>query len=122
MEGTREKFEIWLDHKNLEYFMSNQKLNRRQARWALYLLRFDFILKHVSGSRMGKADGLSKRSDWEVGVEKDNEEQMLVKKEWLEARATQVSEVIIEGIDILDRIRKSEAKDDKVVKAVEEMK
>jgi len=55
-------------------------------------------------------------------VEKDNEEQMLVKKEWLEARATQVSEVIIEGIDILDRIRKSEAKDDKVVKAVEEMK
>ena len=88
LEGTRGKFEIWLDHKNLEYFMSNQKLNRRQARWALYLLRFDFILKHVSGSRMGKADGLSKRSDWEVGVEKDNEEQMLVKKEWLEARAT----------------------------------
>ena len=33
-----------------------------------------------------------------------------------------MSEVIIEGIDILDRIRKSEAKDDKVVKAVEEMK
>jgi len=71
---------------------------------------------------MGKADGLRKKSDWEVGVEKDNEEQMLVKKEWLEARAAQVSEVIIEGIDILDKIRKSEAKDDKVVKAVEEMK
>ena len=35
---------------------------------------------------MGKADGLSRRLDWEVGVEKDNEEQMLVKKEWLEAR------------------------------------
>jgi len=47
---------------------------------------------------------------------------MLVKKEWLEARATQVLEVIIEGIDILDRIRKSEAKDNEVVKAVEEMK
>ena len=31
-------------------------------------------------------------------------------------------EVIIEGIDILDRIRKSEAKYDEVVKAVEEMK
>jgi len=71
---------------------------------------------------MGKADGLSRRSDWEIGVEKDNEEQTLVKKEWLEARVTQVSEVIIKGIDILDRIRKSEAKDDEVVKAVEEMK
>ena len=71
---------------------------------------------------MGKADGLSRRSDWEIGVEKENEEQMLVKKEWLKARVTQVSEVIIKGIDILDRIRKSEAKDDEVVKAVEEMK
>ena len=30
--------------------------------------------------------------------------------------------MIIEGIDILDRIKKSEARDDKMVKAVEEMK
>jgi len=71
---------------------------------------------------MGKADGLSRRSDWEVGVEKDNEEQMLIKREWLEARAAKVSEVVIDGVDILDRIRRSEAKDDEVVKAVEEMK
>ena len=86
LEGSHSKFEVWTDHKNLEYFMSNQKLNCRQARWALYLSRFDFILKHISGSKMGKADGLSRRLDWEVGVERDNEEQMLVKKEWLEAR------------------------------------
>jgi len=30
---------------------------------------------------MGKADGLSRRPDWKVRVKKDNEEQMLVKKE-----------------------------------------
>ena len=36
--------------------MKAQKLNRRQARWALYLSRFDFTLKHVAGSKMGKAD------------------------------------------------------------------
>jgi len=30
---------------------------------------------------MGKVDGLSRRPDWEVGVEKNNKEQMLVKKE-----------------------------------------
>jgi len=34
---------------------------------------------------MEKADRLSRRPDWEVGVEKDNEEQVLVKKEWIEA-------------------------------------
>jgi len=33
-----------------------------------------------------------------------------------------VFEVVIDGVDILDRIKRSEAKDDEVVKAVEEMK
>jgi len=61
--------------------MKAQKLNRRQARWALYLSRFDFMLKHVPGSRMGKADSLSRRLDWEVGVERNNEGKTLVKSE-----------------------------------------
>ena len=65
---------------------------------------------------------MSRRLDWEMGVERDNEEQTLVKREWLEARAAEVYEVVIDGVDILDRIRRSEARDDEVVKAVEEMK
>jgi len=55
-------------------------------------------------------------------VEKDNEEQILVKKEWLEAKQIRVTEVVIEGVDLLDKVRKCKAKYDKVVKAVEEMK
>ena len=35
---------------------------------------------------------------------------------------TQVVKVIIDGINLLEKIRESEAKDDEVVKAVEEMK
>ena len=31
LEGVQFKFKIWMDHKNLEYFMKVQKLNRRQA-------------------------------------------------------------------------------------------
>jgi len=31
LKGAQFKFEIWTDHKNLEYFMKVQKLNRRQA-------------------------------------------------------------------------------------------
>jgi len=27
LEDTKMKFEIWMDHKNLEYFMSSQNLN-----------------------------------------------------------------------------------------------
>jgi len=63
LEETITKFEVWTDHKNLEYFMKVQKLNRRQARWALYLFRFDFILKYILGSKMGKANSLSRRPD-----------------------------------------------------------
>jgi len=63
LEETTIKFEIWIDHKNLEYFIKVQKLNRRQARWALYLSRFDFTLKHVLESKMGKVDSLSRRLD-----------------------------------------------------------
>ena len=63
LEGAQSKFEIWTDHKNLEYFMKVQKLNRRQVRWTLYLSRFDFMLKHVPGTRMEKTDRLSKRLD-----------------------------------------------------------
>ena len=35
--------------------------------------RFDFTLKHVPGTKMEKVDGLSRRPDWKVGVDRDNE-------------------------------------------------
>jgi len=47
---------------------------------------------------------------------------MLVKKEWLEAKRIRVTEIVIKGVDLLDKVRKCEARDDEVVKAVEEMK
>ena len=70
----------------MEYFIKAQKLNRRQARWSLYLSRFDFALKHVAGKSMGRADSLSRRVDWTEGIERDNENQVMLKKEWLEVR------------------------------------
>ena len=122
LEGAQNKFEIWSDHKNLEYFISSQKLNYRQAKQALYLSRFDFTLKHVLGSSMGRANSLSRYLDWQIRVERDNKDRVLVKREWLKARATQVAEIVIEGVDLLEKIKKSDAKDDKVIKMVEEMK
>jgi len=59
LEGTKFKFEIWTNHKNLEYFMKVQKLNRKKAHWVLYLSRFDFTLEYVPESKMEKANRLS---------------------------------------------------------------
>ena len=63
LEGAQHLVEIWTDHKNLEYFMTAKKLNHRQARWSLYLARFDFKLTHHPGRCMGKPDVLSQRLD-----------------------------------------------------------
>jgi len=80
------------------------------------------MLKHVLGSKMGKADSLSRRPDWEIGVEKNNEDETLVKLKWLEARKAKVVEIIVDGVDLLEEVRKSKVKDDEVVKVVEEIK
>ena len=120
LESTKFKFEIWMDHKNLEYFMKMQKLNCRQVRWALYLSRFDFILKHMPGIRMEKVDSLSRRPDWKVGVENDNENQKLIKEEWVR----EMIEVVVERPKtmLLEKIKKARGKDKEVVKVVEEIK
>ena len=100
--------------------MKVQKLNCRHAQWALYLSRFDFILKHVLRTKIGKADRLSRRPDWKVGTEKDNDNQIFIKDNWI----CNVQEVVIEGpkVDILEKIKKARGKDKKVVRVVEEMK
>ena len=120
LEGAQSKFEIWTDHKNLEYFMKVQKLNWRQARWALYLSRFDFTLKHIPRTRMEKADRLSRRSDWKVGVERDNEDQVFIKDNWI----CSIQEVVIEEpeVEILEKIKKARGKNEEIVRIVEEMK
>ena len=71
---------------------------------------------------MGKADSLSRRLDQDVGVKKDNEDEMLVKPEWLKVRRTETIEIIVDRIDLLEEVRKSKVKDDEVIKAVKEMK
>jgi len=117
LERVKLKFEIWTDHKNLQYFMMSQKLNHKQARWALYLSQFNFTLKHIPGKSIGKADGLNRRLDWQEGVEKDNEDQKLIKPEWIRG-----AETIIEEGNLKERIKRAQKRDEKVVKAVEELK
>ena len=82
--------------------------------------RFDFTLKNVPETKMEKADGLSRRLDWKVGVEKDNENQVFTKNCWLHS----LHEVVIEGpkIDIVEKIKKARSKDKEVVRVVEKIK
>jgi len=80
------------------------------------------MLKYVLESKIGKVDSLNRRPDQKVEVKRDSEDEMLIKFEWLEVRKTERVEVIMERVDLLEKVRKSKVKDDKIVKAVEEMK
>ena len=122
LEETITKFEVQTNHKNLEYFIKVQKLNKKQARQTLYLSRFNFILKYISGSKIEKMDSLSRRLDQEIGIEKDNENEILVKPEWLEVRKTEKVEVIVEEVDLLEKVKQLKVKDNEMIKAVEEIK
>jgi len=70
--------------------------------------------------KMGKADGLSRRVDWKVGIEKDNENQIFIKDNWIRS----MQEVIVEGpeVDMLEKIKKARSKNEEIVKVVEKMK
>ena len=69
---------------------------------------------------MRKADRLSRRLDWKVGVEKDNENQVLIKDCWIHS----LQEVVIKGleVDIVEKIKRARDKNKEVIKIVEEMK
>ena len=68
---------------------------------------------------MGKADGLSRRADWKVGVERDNENQVFIKDNWI----CSMQEVLVEGpeVELLEKIKKVRSKDEDIVRVVEEM-
>jgi len=74
----------------------------------------------VAGSKMGKADGLSRRVDWKIGVDKDNKNQIFIKDNWIRS----MYEVVVEGpeVELVEKIKKARSKDKDVIKVVEEMK
>lgn len=67
LEGAKFEFDIYTDHKNLAYFREAQKLNRRQARWALYLSRFHFKLHHKPGKQNIIPDILTRKAGYDLG-------------------------------------------------------
>jgi len=75
-----DKFEVWMDRKNLKHFRKPQKLNCRQARWLSELQDYNFEIIHKSENLMKKADTLSRQLDHDLG-KGDNEERTVLKGE-----------------------------------------
>jgi hypothetical protein len=102
---AKEPFEIWTDHKNLEYFKKPQQLNGRQARWHLDLQAYNFKLKHIPGKTNTKADILSRIM--KVDTDNDNMDVTLLPEELFEDEDMEVRGMmeIIGGDLVMEGIR-----------------
>ena len=77
-------------------------------------------MKYVLDTKIKKVNELSRRPDWEVEVEKDNNNQIFIKDHWIYS----LVKVVIEEpeVDIVEKIKKARSKDEEVVRVVEDMK
>ena len=73
---------------------------------------------------MGQANSLSRRTNWTEEVERDNENQVMLKKKWLEIRAMKKEQLLIGEAEkeIIEKIKKSEVKNNEIVKVVDQIK
>lgn len=83
------------DHKNLEYFTTTKKLNRRQARWNELLAGYDFKIVFRPGKRGGKPDALTR-----IGADKPSNDN--------DPREAQQFQTIIKPSQILAPIEEAE--------------
>lgn len=81
---------ILSDHKNLEYFTTTKKLNRRQARWSELLADFNFRIVFRPGKQGGKPDALTRISSDKPSGENDDrtkyQQQILLKPQQIISR------------------------------------
>ena len=91
--GTGTPVSVISDHRNLEYFMTSRVLNRRQARWSMFLSEFNFRLDYAPGKH-NPADAPSRRPDF---APSDGDEVLL------EQRKTIITSVHTERLDPCDK-------------------
>ena len=63
LKNNSEFVEILINYNNLKKFMNMQMLNKRQTRWIMKLIFFDFIINHKS-KKINFVDASSKSIDY----------------------------------------------------------
>uniref|UniRef100_A0A803TH46 Reverse transcriptase n=1 Tax=Anolis carolinensis TaxID=28377 RepID=A0A803TH46_ANOCA len=81
LEGSGTPFEVWTDHRNLQYLRSPRKLSAKQIRWAQYFSRFDFRLRFFQGKHNILADALSRMPQHGGGIQ-ESEGSIFLDKQW----------------------------------------
>jgi hypothetical protein len=90
LAGSPHKVIVYSDHQNLLYWKEPHKISRHVAREVLRLSEYNIEIRHIKGTANGRADALSRRPDYDQGIE-DNAN-VTVLPERLFARTTMTVE------------------------------
>ncbi|SPC64434.1 related to pol protein [Ustilago sp. UG-2017b] len=79
LAGLPNQLVILTDHEALKYFKSQRRITGCQARWAVLLADFDFILQYRPGDKGGEPDALTRRVDMQpAGEEQEHNVRQLL--------------------------------------------
>ena len=62
LASTANQVKVYMDYRNLEYFMTTKQRNQWQVRWAEFLSEFNFKIIYRPGKQGKKPDMLTQRS------------------------------------------------------------
>ncbi len=88
LAGSPHKIIIYLDHLNLQYWKTPQRISRRVMREVLELSEYDFEIRHIPGKQNGRTDALLRQPDYDTG--ENNNTNVIVLPERVFARATRI--------------------------------
>src|SRR6202165_1564460 len=97
-EGLGHKTTVLSDHRNLSWFTETKMYNRRQARWAEKLARFDFVITFRPGKQSGKPDALSRRPDYTLGDNKEARTITFLKPEQFDTHSFELNSAVVESL------------------------
>jgi hypothetical protein len=69
LAGSPHKVIVYSDHQNLLYWKEPHKISRRVAREVLCLSEYNIEICHIKGMANRRADALSRRPDYDQGIE-----------------------------------------------------
>ena len=92
IEGSPHTIKVWSNHQNLQGFMKQPKINSRQAWWLVYLMPYDFIIKHRLGL-LNLVDSPLRRSNYKAQAEPS-----LIQKDILASKLVESNPNLLETV------------------------
>jgi RNase H-like domain found in reverse transcriptase/Reverse transcriptase (RNA-dependent DNA polymerase)/Integrase zinc binding domain/Retroviral aspartyl protease len=71
--GSSHPIKVYTDHSSLQYISTQPNLSARQCRWVEIMQDYTFQISHIKGEMNVVADALSRRSDYELMHQQENE-------------------------------------------------